>query len=573
MSDSPGQLFMFIGGLDPTNRSGDVTDGVTPTGAQLVGRGRLPLAANIGVPQPAISISHTAPAGQVIEMFGGELFERIIVIPREKALGFILTATQFPIEVWNTFRNADQILESITITGPGGLTLTDPYGEPLIFAALDSYIYQATVPSAGAAQIDQDVAFEFLSGVGGADCAITGSRITLFSIAPEWGEGMEETIEYLTDVLKAYSDNEQRRALRQLPRRAMRYRALTLNARDAAGMESLVWGWQNQPYGVPWWPDAQPLLSDIAIGTFVIPVDTADRQFAAGGLLAIWVDEFTFEALSIDTVADHSVTVTSPTQFAWKGGPGTRVIPIFLCRLPASADVTRYSSEIDQMDLAFIGEAGQPSPAPSISPTQYKGFDVLEVPPNWANAPLKRSYKRSMVTIDPKIGPIEVVDKGGSAIVGQEFPYWLDTHPNVTAFRAFILRRLGQFSPFWIPTWDQDLVLFQDVLSTDSGIRIESEFYSRFLFPTPSRRFIAFIPIDGSGNVYRKVTSAVDNGDGTENLVLDSPTGKNFGMTTTMVSFLTFARLGSDSASIKWDSSEHAESILTLQEVPREIPS
>ena len=573
MSDSPGQIFPSIGGLDPTNRSGDVTDSIAPTNTQLVGLGSFPLAANTGVPQPAVSISHTARVGEVIEVFGGELFERIIVIPRVKALGFVLTATQFPIEVWNTFRNADQILESITITGEGGLTLTDPYGEPLIFAALDSRIYQATVPSAGAAQIDQDVVFGFLSGILGADLHVTGSRITLFSIAPEWGEGMEETIEYLTDVLRAYSDKEQRRALRQLPRRAMRFRALTLNARDAAGMESLVWGWQNQPYGVPWWPDAQPLLSDVAAGVLVIPVDTADRQFAPGGLLAIWVDEFTFEALSIDSVAAHSVTVTSPTQFAWTGGPGTRVIPIFLCRLPNKVKVSRYSSEIDQIDLAFIGEAGQPSPAPSISPTQYKGFDVLEVAPNWAGAPLGREYDRSLVTIDPKIGPIDVIDKGGSAIVGQEFPYWLDTHPNVTAFRAFILRRFGQLNPFWLPTWDQDLVLFQDVLSSDSGIRIESEFYSRFLFPTPARRFVAFIPIDGSGNVYRKVTSAVDNGDGTENLVLDSPTGKNFGKNTTMISFLTFARLGSDVAAIKWDSSEHAESVLALQEVPRELPS
>ena len=572
MSDSPGQIFPFVDRIDPTNRSGDVTAG-SYTASRSVSVGSSTLAANAGTPQPVVSISSRALSGQRFEMFGGQLFEKIIVIPRSKALGFVLTATQFAVEVWNAFRNVDQTLQSITITGVGGLTLTDPNGEPLLYAALDSYIYQATVPSAGAAQIDQDVIFGFLSGVLGADMEVTGSRITLFSVAPDWNEGMEETIEYLTDVLKAYSDNEQRRALRQLPRRAMRYRAFTLNARNAAGMESLVWGWQNEPYGVPWWPDAQPLLGDIAAGTFVIPVSTADRQFAPGGLLVIWVDEFTFEGLSIESIASNSVTVTSPTQLSWTAGPGTRVMPVFLCRLPAAVDVTRYSSEIDQVDVNFIGEAGQPAPAPTISPTQYKGLDVLEIMPNWADAPLKRSYKRSMVTIDPKIGPIEVVDKGGSAVVGQEFPYWLDTHPNVTAFRAFILRRFGQLNPFWVPTWDQDLVLYQDVLSTDSGIRIESEFYSRFMFPIPARRFIAFIPTDGSGNVYREITAAADNGDGTENLVLDSSTGKNFGHTTTMISFLTLARLGSDTTSIKWDSSEHAESILTLQEVPRELPS
>lgn len=553
------------------NRSSDVTGGLPFANTLSLSLTSRALASPAGTPQPSISVIHHSLAGTIENLFGGQLFEKIIIIPNTKALGFILTGAQFAVEVWNTFRNQNQALESITISGSGGLTLSDPFGLPLNYGALDSFIYQATVPGSGPAQIVQDVVFAFLSGAS-ADLHVTGSRIVLFSVAPDWGEGMEETFEFLTDVLRAYSDNEQRRGLRQLPRRAMRFRALALNARDSAGMESLVWGWQNQPYGVPWWPDAQPLLSNITAGTFVIPVDTADRQFAIGGLVVIWVDEYTFEALSIEAVADHSVTASSPAQFDWTAGPQTRVMPVFLCRLPSSVEVSRHSSEIDQIDLSFIGEAGQPAPAPATSPTQFKGFDVLEIAPNWESAPLKRSYKRSMVTIDPKVGPIEVIDKGGSALVGQEFPWWLDTHPNVTAFRAFMLRRFGQLNPFWLPTWDQDLVLFQDVLSADTGIRIKSEFYARFLFPTPARQFIAFIPIDGSGNVYRKVTGASDNGDGTENLVLESATGKNFAKGTTMISFLTLARLASDSVSIKWDSSEHAEALLSLQEVPRELP-
>lgn len=571
MADFAGELFPFPDGIIPTNRSSNITAAVFAA-TLIIGLGTRPLAANQGVPQPVVSVSHTNAGGERVEVFGGQLFEKIIVIPRVKALGFVLSATQFAVEVWNAFRDKDQTLTSITISGVGGLTLPDPYGVPLIFGALNSFIYQATVPGFGAAQVDQTVVFAFASGVTGADLHITGSRITLFSVAPDWNEGMEETFEFLTDVLPAYSDNEQRRALRQLPRRAMRFRALTLNARDAAGMESLIWGWQNQPYGVPWWPDAQPLLADIGIGSFAIPVDTADRQFAAGGLVAIWQDEYTFEALSVVSVAAHSVNVSSPTQFAWKAGPGTRIIPILLCRLPASVDVSRHSSEIDQVDLNFIGEAGQPAPAPTVSPAQFKGFDVLEIAPNWDKSPLKRNYKRSMVTIDPKIGPIQVIDKGGTALVGQEFPWWLDTHPNVTTFRAFMLRRFGQLNPFWIPTWDQDLVLFQDVLSTDTGIRIKSEFYTRFFFPTPARRFIAFIPIDGSGNVYGKITGSADNGDGTENLTLEAQPGKNFPKVSTMISFLTLARLAEDRISIKWDSSEHAEAILSLREVPRELP-
>lgn len=523
--------------------------------------------------QRAISISApAAKTGFQAQTFGGLLFHRILMLPTVEALQFVLTATQFAIEVWNTFQDSDEILETLAITGVGGLTVTDPYGEPLLFAPQQSRIYQALVPSSGPTQVNQSVIFTFLSGLV-ASILVTGSRIALFSVQPDWSEGMAESISYLTDVLKAYNDNEQRRGLRQLPRRALRFRALALNARDAAGMESIIWGWQNQPFGVPWWPDGVPLTTDTPAGSFFIPCDTTDRQFAAGGLCCIFQDEFTFEALSVSAVSSSGVTVESPTQFAWASNPAILVMPVFLARVGNSVSVSRFSSEIDQIDLDFIGEAMQAAPAPSITLTQYKGFDVLEIAPNWRDIPLKRTYKRTMTTIDPKIGPITVIDKGGSAVVGQPFPWWLDGHSLVTTFRAFLLRRFGQLNPFWIPTWDQDLVLSANIGVTDTGIVIESEFYSRFFFPNPARRFIAFIPTDGSGNIYREITASQDNGNGTESLTLDSPTGKAFTVGNVMISFLTLARCASDDNEIEWLTADHAEVNLELQEVPRELPS
>jgi hypothetical protein len=142
----------------------------------------------------------------------------------------------------------------------------------------------------------------------------------------------------------------------------------------------------------------------------------------------------------------------------------------------------------------------------------------------------------------------------------------------VTTLRAFLLARFGQLNAFWIPTWDQDLVLAQDVGPTDAGIVIESEFYTQFFFPNKARCYLAFIPEDQSGNVYCEVTAAVDNGDGTETLTLDAPTGKSFPAATTMISFLTLARLGSDEAEIDWMASDLAQANLQIQEVPREVP-
>src|ERR1700733_6874408 len=315
--------------LSPNGCSANITAGTQELTDWTLSLASSAFDASSGTSDPVAPAVHRSLAGVVQELFGGLLFERVIVVPRVSALGYVITATQFAVEVWNTFRNSPQTLTAIALTGSGGLALADPFGEPLVFGPLDSRIYQATVPSAGPVSVNQAIVFTF-PGITGTDCEVTGSRITVFSVAPDWASGVKESISFLTDVFKAYSDNEQRRALRQMPRRGLKYRATALTARNAAGMESLLWGWQAQPYAVPWWQDATGLTDDTPAGSFAIPCDTTDRQFAAGGIVIVWVDEYTFEALTIETVDDDQVTTTAPTQFSWLAGPTTLGMPCFL---------------------------------------------------------------------------------------------------------------------------------------------------------------------------------------------------------------------------------------------------
>jgi hypothetical protein len=545
----------------------------------------------IGAPVAGISISATSNAkggssagtftgamlpavnfaGQMQKMFGFNLFERIIVIPRVKAIGFVLSSTQFPVEVWNTFHDANEDLQSISTTGPGGVTISNPFTLPKTIGPQGSIIFQAIVPAAGDVNILEDIVFVF-SGITGTDMAVTGSRILVFSVAPDWAEGIEERIEYLTNVLTAYDDSEQRRSLRAYARRGLRFRAKALDPRTAAGMEALIWGWQHQPYGVPFWADQQQLAADVSAGSFVLQVNTVDRLFAAGGLLMIWQDVFTFEALTILSLTSTTVTLSAPTQFAWKAGAGSLIVPLFLGRCANGLELSRLWSGGDELEIEFAGEALQVAPTLSIALTQFKGFDVLEIPPNWANG-LKRNYRRSTVTMDPGIGPITVDDKGGTAIVSHDLPWWIDTHAKITLFRAFVLARLGKFAPFWQPTWDQDLVLAGTAFSGTSVINIKSMNYTRFFFLNPARRFLALIPQGGGGaNRYVQVIASIDNFNGTESLTLAAPLSGDVN-DQTMISFLTFSRLSEDVAAILWQSTEYAEAVLAIQELPREVPA
>lgn len=508
--------------------------------------------------------------GQVEDGFGTLLFERIIVVPRNKGVGFVLSATQFPVEVWNTFHDDAKDLTAITITGAGGIVIQNPFTLPKTIGPKDSLIFQALLPSSGPVGIDDDVNFVF-AGIDGTDMRVIGSRILVFSVRPNWADSVVETMEYLTDVQRSYGGNERRRGLRTLPRRGLKFTARAMTARESGGMESLLWGWQAQPFGVPFWPDATALNLQAAAGEFTIQVDTRNRLFSVGGIAIIFGDQFTYEALTIDSMDDDSLTFVSPLQFSWKAGTGSIVIPCFLGRVKDSVDVDRQNSIMDDVAIEFDGEAQQLEPTFTASPTQFKGFDVLEVAPNWASDQT-RNYQRDLTVLDPGPGPKTVVDRVGQPVVSHALNWWIDGHASIAKFRAFVQRRLGQQRPFWALTWDADLNLSAIATSGSAVLRIENVSYTRFFFPNLSRRYLALVPQGGGSIRYVQVTGSVDNGDGTESLTLSANLTADVPVNT-MISFLTFCRMASDSSSIAWDSTELAEASIAIAEIPKEVPS
>lgn len=273
-----------------------------------------------------VDVAHRGVDGTRNEMFCGQLFEKVLVIPRKKDVEFVLSTVTFPVEIWNTHQAQTSQLTAITIIGAGGLQISGGLGSAAVFGPAQSSVYTATLGTDGDASIANLATFSF-TGESGADLYVTGTRITVFSPEIDWSEGFTEAIEFKTDVLTATNGAEQRIGLRTKPRYSASFRVLTLTAKDSAAMDALIFGWQDRVFGVPWWMDASLLLADVAQGAQTILVDTTGRRaFEAGGLVMLWTDQHTWEALGVQAVATGSVTISSPTQASWKAG--TVVVPL-----------------------------------------------------------------------------------------------------------------------------------------------------------------------------------------------------------------------------------------------------
>ena len=311
----------------------------------------------------SVVLSNTQPidenprvaGGYGMSMFAADYYDRIQVTPSSVDVGNLLDTFQTTVNVWNAYRRG-MYLDAITITGGQGVGLSGGIQPPAQFAALQSSNYTLTVTLDGPPGITNEITFEFTGASAGL--TITGKRLVLFSISPDWSEKVVEGYGYLTDVFTAYDDTEQRIQLLGYPARTLAFKPLVLEARDAAAMHALMFGWQNRVFGVPWWQDGQQLSSNILVGSNSIPVATSLRSFEVGGIVLLWIDQHTWEVQQIQAMDATTITTENPLLNAWPANK-TIVLPVRIGRLTNSEMIDVRAISVAEMSLKFTMETTQ----------------------------------------------------------------------------------------------------------------------------------------------------------------------------------------------------------------------
>jgi len=298
--------------------------------------------------------ARTNRAGLMVEMFGGScLFERVLIVPQTVALGPVLTQRTIAVDLWNTYRNVEKFLTSVVISGPGSAQVTPPT-LPLGFAPLGFIAQNVVYPTVGDPIIADSIDFVF-PGQDGTTLVVTGNRLAVMTIEPNWDpDGITEWPQiWMTGVLKALDDSEQRAQLRTLPRSKVKFR-VTPDRLSKALLDALLWGWQDQVYGVPFWPDAHPLTGPASPGDTVLLLDTSNRGFVAGGLMMVWRNPFTYEAINIVSLVTGGVqVVASGIANAYAADGNSLCVPVRRGRLADLQDIKRTTSRVAEVELTF----------------------------------------------------------------------------------------------------------------------------------------------------------------------------------------------------------------------------
>ncbi len=513
-----------------------------------------PLAVDYGGPY----VGTTQPA------YGGDLFERLHLSESLIALGNVIGQQVRTINVWNAYTRA-QVLAAFNTAGADGITVAGgPSPLPGQFAPLQEFVYTITVSTEGPPSIAAVFTWDFLQY--DLVLTITGSRVIPWTFVPDWSAGILERLEWKTDVLQSFDASEQRGALRLGARQRWEFEVF-FEGRSRRYAEASAWGWGARVWALPVWIDGQQLGAQLNAGALSVPVATALRAYAAGGLAVVFSDPFTYEVLEVASVGASSITLARATASTW---PATATIyPARLARLADQVALPRWSGQASSARLAFemVTPADYTADAGAVT---YRGRPVLTDKPNWVGG-FELELSRKLAELDAMTGARVYDDESGIPSARQRMRWTLTSRAEQDTYRRLLYALRGRRGSVWVPTWTDDLVLVATIASGASNIDVDWTGYTRQLDQDTGRRDVR-IELASGTILYRRITGAVEVSATVERLSVDAVFPSTIEPADVVqVSFLTLARLDADAIELAHWTSDVSESATTFRGFQHEL--
>jgi hypothetical protein len=383
----------------------------------------------------------------------------------------------------------------------------------------------------------------------------------VFPFEPDGGFAIDETWTFATDVLTSRSGAERRVPLVQVPRIELGWTVTTLAPGEAANAMALMRVELDNRWIIPRWPSARRILG--RAGSIYTIDDMTGSFFVVGGTVLLWNRSDSWQTGTVTAIGTNTVTVSGA---AWT--LGGVVVPCLLGSYAYSRSVKRPAGMAARFEVAFSCDVTNLPLLSAGTPTLlHRGVEVLtEV---WTNTDMDESW-----SVDA-----DLVGGGASApfllrplsehtAVEMDFRWIPMTRLDIAAAQAFLARRRGRYAPVWV-AGSPEVQASSGSLSGENTLRVRFFDYAYYFTGDISRRNILLM-VSGAPRAFG-ITSWVASGDEyvitlDAALTGDVPKG-------TLISFLKFARLASDSAIVTYLSGFSAAEIpLPFVEIPGEAP-
>ena len=484
--------------------------------------------------------------------FLDDYYFRVHVKPGVIALGNLLSAQVRTVEVWSAYLGP-KLLSSIAQSGTEGITFTQPVAPPTYFAALESRTYTVSISTNGPPIVDAIYSFHFPSET--PTLSITGRRVVLWPFVPD--TGYDETMEWKTDLLDSFN-NEQRLALREAPRQTFSHKFL-LDEQQFSRAKAIGTQWAHRVYGIAVWDEVTPLLNGLTAGSSFIAFDTANADYRDDDLIMLWASDTNLAALEITTVTPTGVNLKLPLDKNW---PKCYIAPLRFARTLSGVEYSRAANKYITAKAQFLVTQNKDLGDNGSFPT-YRGKPVM-TDRSAVVGDLSEKIVRTIDMFDNGSGPIQIDIASNWVRFMQTISFIKNNKADVWKLRKWIHARRGKQRAFWLPSWNRDLVILQNVASTASSITVSPIGYP--LYYTVKDIMIQLL---NGTRIFARVTSGSTDNDGNEALSLSAQIGTAFATTDIdFVCFMSHVRFDTDLVTFNHRDVGQVSTSIALAETP-----
>lgn len=416
------------------------------------------------------------------------------------------------------------------------------------------------------------------------EVSVSGFRAEVVGADPDWSSQYRVTRSYKTDIFRSASGEEQRRALRESPRKTLEFTSQFVGS-ELRDFQTTLSVWQNRDFLAPELPLFVRIAEDAGAGAAAVEVPRLPFWLAPGELVMLVGDE-RLEALVIDSISGSTIYFTSPLTAGWPAG--SRLCHGVAGRLSASFSLPRQTSTVSHGLLAldvhpgsekypalfevptntiFPGLTEGPEmypltsvPVNATSVYYYDGEEILLLRNNWGEG-VSEARDWPVYPIDFDIGVNEFATDVDFSTRGFSATITCHTLERQEHLAGFFDRMRGAQANFWMPTWENDLPLAGDIAGESQTLRVSASRTARLLLNNAVYREIAVVT--HSREVYVNSILDVQIDDGVALLSLRDAWPENIAVPDVlMVSWMPAWRLSNDEQSFLWLSSSVAQVVL-----------
>lgn len=500
--------------------------------------------------------------GTIAPSFYDVFYEKIHFIPEKLELGNVASVQQRSMKVWNAFRETKN-LSAFTAINAAGLDISEPEFPPYDMAPLELLDYQVSVTLDGDATINAIMRWAIDSVV--YDVLVSGSRVSPFFYLQNWKFSYKETWTYLTSIIRRKNSTEQRARMRVTPRKTLTMNSL-VTKENYQELNNLLFGWHNQAFAVPVWPDSSYSPLAIAQGENVVTLADDNLNFYPEALVAIYSDINTFEMIEIESINGAELTFTNGTANAWP--ENTSVVLMHIARLSNRQQSEQYTDNVSTITPTFRCDPVLTKTARDgvAAPLTYNSKELWVTKANWSKN--RRNLSQAYLDeIDSRTGNNRAFPLMDFSPQIKAYNYTLISSLDIALFKEFIERRAGKAIPCYIPTFDSDFTVTSLIGDQDTVIDVKDNHYRNFVEAHGARNNLYLELYDGT-YFTAKIQSTTDNGDGTQRLSLDQSFGVEISVSEIkLVSILTYARLVSDVITFNYLTADKCEVTITFESI------